>query len=120
MVYLQWRRLTIWAFELDTDETAVDARQNVWNACACVAVGEKLDMPYALRLEPSLHTILEVLFPCQLITSHLEQLLRIVAPHRQCVVDLLFDSAFRYKLVICARLVLADAVDTLLRLLEER
>lgn len=120
VVDLQRRRLAVWAFKLDADETAVDTRQDVWNTGPRIAVGEKLDVPYALRFEPSLYVILEVLLTRQLVTSHLEQLLSVVTPHRQRIVDLLFDSAFRYELVICARLVLADAVDTLLRLLEER
>ena len=120
VVDLQWRRLAVWAFELDADETAVDACQDVRYTGSRIAVSEKLDVPYILRIEPPFQTVFEVLLACQLITSHLEQLLCVVASHRQRIVDLLFDGTFRYQLVIRTRLVLADAMDTLLRLLEER
>jgi hypothetical protein len=72
VIYLQRRRLAVWAFELDADETAVDARQNVRHTCACVTVGEKLDMPYTLSVKPPFQTVFEVLLACQLVTSHRE------------------------------------------------
>jgi hypothetical protein len=52
VVDLQRRRLAVWAFELDADKTAVYTRQDVRYTSPRIAVGEKLDMPYTLCIEP--------------------------------------------------------------------